>query len=270
MNVNEDKMIPKIIHYCWFGEGEKDSKTLECIKTWQKYLPDYQIKEWSEKDLGLTNNQYALEAYQTKKWAFVSDYFRLYALYHEGGIYFDTDVEVKKSFNDFLDLNFFIGSEQHGSHKHTGTAVIGAEKGSKVIQKLLSVYDNIPFIKKNGTFDITPNPVRLAKPLKEIGFKSLYSDEEPIYLDEKTVIFPVGILSKETNKSYAVHHFAGSWLDASVLKNQWKLELFGKKITIYRYKIRRKNEFQYPQPQNNILLDWDYQKKHKLLIVKGE
>ena len=81
MKVNEGKMIPKIIHYCWFGEGEKDSKTLECIATWKKYLPDYQIKEWSNKDLALVNNQYVTEAFQAKKWAFVSDYFRLYALY---------------------------------------------------------------------------------------------------------------------------------------------------------------------------------------------
>jgi mannosyltransferase OCH1-like enzyme len=270
MNVNEDKMIPKIIHYCWFGEGQKDAKTLECIASWQKHLPDYELKEWSEKDLSLTNNQYALEAYQAQKWAFVSDYFRLYALYHEGGIYLDTDVEVKKSFNDFLDLNFFIGSEQHGSSKHTGTAVIGAEKSSPLIQKLLSVYDNIHFIKKNGTFDITPNPVRLAKPLKEIGFKALYSDDNPIYLNEKTVIFPVGWLSKETVDSYAIHHFAGSWHDAAVLKNKWNLEFLGKKISVYRYKIRRKDEFKYPQAKHNILLDWDYQKKHKLLIVKGE
>ena len=103
-------MIPKIIHYCWFGGNEKNPEILECIASWKKYLPDYEIKEWSEKDLEKVDNAYVKEAYQTKKWAFVSDYFRLYALYHEGGIYFDTDVEVKKSFNEFLNLSFFIGS----------------------------------------------------------------------------------------------------------------------------------------------------------------
>ena len=96
-------MIPKVIHYCWFGNNEKSDKIKFCINTWKKILPDYKFRKWSEKDLDkLGNNIYIKQAYSAKKYAFVSDVFRLYALYTEGGIYLDTDVEVRKSFNQFL------------------------------------------------------------------------------------------------------------------------------------------------------------------------
>ena len=256
-------MIPKIIHYCWFGNNPKDSKSLECIETWKKLLPDYQIKEWSEKDLEKTDNIYVKEAYQSKKWAFVSDYFRLYALFHDGGIYFDTDVEVKKSLDEFLDLEFFIGSELHGKSKHIGTAVIGAQKSSPIIQKLLSVYDNILFIKKDGSFDMTPNTVRLVAPLKECGFQKVYTDTAPIYLNDKNVIFPIHYFSKESETSYTVHHFLSSWTDAVVTKNEWHLNLWGKKLGIYRFKIQKPQEFKYPESMSKKLLDWNYKKKYK-------
>lgn len=259
-------MIPKIIHYCWFGGGEKDAKSLACMETWQKMLPDYQIKEWSEKDLEKVNNAYVKEAYQAKKWAFVADYFRLYALYHEGGIYFDTDIEVKKTLDEFLELDFFIGSEKYGKSQHLGTAVIGAIKGSKVIKKLLSVYDDIHFIKKDGVYDMTPNTVRLIKPLKECGFNEVYTEDSPIYLDEKNVIYPINYFSAESEKSYCTHHFVASWRDDFVCKNKWQLHLFGKDISIYRYKIQKQNKFKYPQSMTKKLIDWNYKKNYKILI----
>ena len=263
-------MIPKIIHYCWFGGNEKNPEILECIASWKKYLPDYEIKEWSEKDLEKVDNAYVKEAYQAKKWAFVSDYFRLYALYHEGGIYFDTDVEVKKSFNEFLNLSFFIGSEKFGKSKHIGSAVIGAEKNSPVIQKMLSVYNDIHFIKKDGSFDTTPNTIRLIDPLKQCGFKEVYTDTTPICLDDKNIIYPITYFSQEDEKSYAVHHFAGSWHDPFILKDKCEFHLFGKNILIYRFKINKPAEFQYPHSKNSILVDWNYKKKYKLLIARGE
>ena len=259
-------MIPKIIHYCWFGNGPKDSKSLECMSTWKKLLPDYQIKEWSEKDLDKIDNPYVKEAYQSKKWAFVSDYFRLYALYLEGGIYFDTDVEVKKSLDEFLNLDFFIGSEKHGKDKHLGTAVIGAKKNSPIIQKLLSVYEDIHFIKNDGSFDMTPNTVRLIKPLKEMGFKEVYTETSPICLNEQNIIYPINYFSKESTNSYTVHHFVASWTDAVITKNEWHFSLFGKKIAVYRFKIQKPKEFKYPESMSKKLIDWNYKKKYKLLI----
>ena len=167
-------MIPKIIHYCWFGNNPKDEQTLKYIEGWKKLLPDYELREWNEKDLSKVNNKYVEEAYQSKKWAFVSDYFRLYALYNEGGIYFDTDVEVRKSFDEFLNLDFFIGSELFEKNKQIGKAVIGAKVKSPIIERLLKEYDDISFIMKDGSFDCVPNTRRLIKPLKELGFSELF------------------------------------------------------------------------------------------------
>ena len=125
-------MIPKIIHYCWFGNNSKSEKINFCMETWKKILPDYTIKEWSDKDLDLfEDNPYVMEAFKAKKWAFVSDVFRLYALYSEGGVYLDTDVEIRKSFDEFLDLDFFIGAEKNKSFESIGTAVIGSNKNNK-------------------------------------------------------------------------------------------------------------------------------------------
>lgn len=127
-------MIPKIIHYCWFGGSPKNEKIRFCMESWKKVLPDYEIREWSEKDLfRFSDNRYVRQAYEAKKWAFVSDVFRLFALYKEGGIYLDTDVEVRKTFSPLLEGDFFIGSEKHGRFESIGTAVIGAAAGNERI-----------------------------------------------------------------------------------------------------------------------------------------
>ena len=99
--------IPKIIHYCWFGKGPKPELVLKCIASWEKYLPDYEIKEWNENNFDINSNIYCKEAYERKKYAFVSDYVRLYAVYNEGGIYFDTDLEVIKNMDVFLNNKAF-------------------------------------------------------------------------------------------------------------------------------------------------------------------
>ena len=227
-------MIPKIIHYCWFGNNPKDEQTLKYIEGWKKLLPDYELREWTDADLSKISNKYAEEAYQSKKWAFVADYFRLYALYNEGGIYFDTDVEVRKSFDEFLNLDFFIGSELYEDNKQIGTAVIGAKKKSPNIAKLLKVYDNISFIKDDGKLDCTPNTQRLISPLKELGFIETYTDKEPIYKDKGNVIYPVQYFSKDTAESYAVHHFAATWIDDFSIKNKLSIKLKNKVIRLIK------------------------------------
>ncbi len=118
-------MIPKIIHYCWFGRGQKSEKIKACIASWKKYLPDYEIVEWNEDNFDLSSNLYVKQAYDSKKWAFVSDYVRLYALYHFGGIYMDTDVEVLKSLDEFLDAPSFTGFKTKDSPI---TAVLAQKK----------------------------------------------------------------------------------------------------------------------------------------------
>lgn len=170
-------MIPKIIHYCWFGGSPKNEKIRFCMESWKKVLPDYEIREWSEKDLfRFSDNRYVRQAYEAKKWAFVSDVFRLFALYKEGGIYLDTDVEVRKTFSPLLEGDFFIGSEKHGRFESIGTAVIGAAAGNGIIKDMLSVYENLDFIPKNRIPDLTPNTVRLVPVFQKYGIVNVYSN----------------------------------------------------------------------------------------------
>lgn len=230
-------MIPAVIHYCWFGDKPEDEAALGYIAGWKKILPGYDFRKWTNADLKDIKNKYVSEAYSMRKWAFVSDYVRLYALYKYGGIYLDTDVEVKKSFDPFLGLDFFCGSEKYKKAKQAGTAVIGSCRNSPVTWALLKVYDNISFIKEDGSADLTPNTKRLAEPLLKLGFSALYTEKEPLYCGDKNVIFPVNYFSEEAPGSYAVHHFCGSWHDDFKIKNKIKLK-YGKK-TFRLLKVRR-------------------------------
>ena len=154
--------IPKIIHYCWFGNSPKTKLVKKCIASWQKYLPEYEIREWNNADILNCNNQYVQEAYKAKKWAFISDYFRLYALYNYGGIYFDTDNEVFKSFDEFLHLDFFSGYENFNGLISPFTAVVGAKKGNSIIKDLLDEYNDLHFIKPNGEYDLCTITTRIT------------------------------------------------------------------------------------------------------------
>ena len=111
----------KKIHYCWFGGKKLPKSVRECIATWKKMLPEYEIKEWNESNFDINTSNFVKEAYENKKWAFVSDYVRIYALYQEGGIYFDTDMKVLKNVSDIVDKDMFLGYEDSG---FIGTAVI--------------------------------------------------------------------------------------------------------------------------------------------------
>ena len=102
-------MITKTIHYCWFGRGELPEKAKQCIESWKKFCPDYEIKEWNEDNFDMNSCAYVKEAYEAKKWAFVSDYARFEILYKYGGLYFDTDVELVKSFDDIVSKGTFMG-----------------------------------------------------------------------------------------------------------------------------------------------------------------
>ena len=148
-------MIPKTIHYCWFGKNNKSSLAEKCLTSWEKYCPDYEIKEWNENNFDINCCQFVKEAYATKKWAFVADYARLYILKEYGGIYMDTDVEVIKPLDRFLVHHAFSGYEDMESNFPTG--IIGAEANNPWITYLLTYYDNRRFIKLNGKCDLSTN-----------------------------------------------------------------------------------------------------------------
>lgn len=212
-------MIPKIIHYCWFGKGEIPKLELRCIESWKKIMPDYELRLWNEDTFDINSNQYVKEAYENRKFAFVSDYVRLYALYQEGGIYLDTDVEVFKDFSPLLHLPAFSGFETNG---YIISCMIASEKGGTWIKDLLTLYDGKHFVKEDKTFDVTPNTVLITKHMQTKGFVMNDSYQE---FKDLTTIFPSEYfcpLRQDTGKinitdnSYCTHHFAGSWIPTNM------------------------------------------------------
>lgn len=143
-------MLPKIIHYCWFGGNEKPDAAKKCIASWQKICPDYQIREWNEGNVDLAScPQYVRDAYGAKKYAYVSDYIRLKALYDHGGFYMDTDVELLKSLDLFLSDRAVIGFE-NDAFVNSGQ-MLAAEAGHPVLAEMMERYDSISFYKPDGS-----------------------------------------------------------------------------------------------------------------------
>ncbi|WP_252182511.1 glycosyltransferase [Citrobacter sp. wls710] len=237
-------LIPKKIHYIWVGNKPKPPFVLECIATWKKFLPDYEIIEWSNECLDSIKNTYAIEAYKNEKWAFVSDYIRLHALYHHGGIYLDTDVEVTKEFDNLLSLDFFSCHEVfNGKTLPITSAVLGASKGNGIIKDLLDTYENKKFIIKN-TFDLTPNTLLITEFLvKKFNISQPFLSDNTIHLREKEIIFPSNYFCEriDNKTNYSIHHFSGSWLLSHSRKD--KLKIFNRLIVSRLKKKSDKGEF---------------------------
>lgn len=211
-----ENKISKKIHYCWFGKGEKSKLMKKCIKSWKRYLPDYEIIEWNEDNYDFLSNDFCREAYENKKWAFVSDYARLDILYKNGGIYMDTDVEIIKNIDELLLDEAFIGFE---NKDYLSTAVIGAQKENLWIKEVLEYYRNRRFIKQNGEMDLIPNPVIITGITCEKY--NLKIDNSSQNLNSILRVYPKEYFSPKnvdrtsdiSLKTYAIHHFNGSWLD---------------------------------------------------------
>lgn len=208
--------IPKIIHYCWFGKKEKPSVVKKCIETWRNILSDYQIIEWNENSFDINFNEFVREAYENGKFAFVSDYVRVYSLYNYGGIYLDTDVEVYKPFSkEILKNDSFWGFEEKN---YIATSTIGAKKGNSLIKTFLESYDNKRFIKKNGEFDTLTNVAIVTDIIKKLGVNL---DGRYQKIDDIATFYPqeyfspydyINCYSKKTDNTYTEHHFYKSWL----------------------------------------------------------
>lgn len=214
-------MINKIIHYCWFGGKQKPRSVRKCMETWKRHLPDYQLMEWNEDNFDINALPYVQAAYTHKKYAFVSDYVRLYALYNFGGIYFDTDIEVLKSFDDLLDAPAFIGYE---SPNCLGTAVIAAEKGNPVIKEFLDFYVDHVFDEN----DKTANSHIISRMLSE---KGVNLNNQFLNFRDELYLYPLDYFIVKTyydfqihlsENSYSIHHCAATWLPWS-LRIKWNL-----------------------------------------------
>ena len=226
--------IPKTIHYIWLGTRPLDKVSIQCMKTWKKYLPDYEVKKWGDdecRDL-IYANKYAKQAYKSKKFAFVSDYLRVYILYHFGGVYMDTDVQIFKSIDRFLDHGAFTCFE---NKEQIPTALMASEKGNKWMEALLRDYDERVFIDENGKMDLMTNVDAITNVSLRMGFlpngkEQVFSDDVHIYT--KDYFCPIDTKNKAndmfTDNTYAAHLFNGSW--RSPLRQ--KLSLLKKKLGI--------------------------------------
>ena len=248
-------MIPKKIHYCWFGGNPLPEDAQKCIASWRKYLPDYEIVEWNESNFDVNSIPYTAQAYTAKKYAFVSDYARFWILYHHGGVYFDTDVEVIKPMDDIIASGPFIGIEKSLATQkpNSGGWVginpglgIGAVKGDEIYREILAKYASMDFDINGGTVvKHTTDIFHLhgfdgTNRLQKVGNITVYPDDVFCPMDSTT-----GLLYL-TDDSRSIHHYSCTWMDRKsfsfrlhLLKNQL-IKIFGAKMVMGLSRIIKK------------------------------
>jgi hypothetical protein len=210
-------VIPKIVHYCWFG-GKPKPLPVECyVENWRNALPGYEIKEWNEENFDVAAWTYAEEALDAGKFAFVSDVARLHALYAHGGIYLDTDVEVMRDFDDLLQNDVVLGFEEGN---YIATSTILAVPGSRLIKDFLQCYRDRAFVQHDGRIDQATNVQVLTTMLDECGLKRdgnaqvLQRFGESIRILDRVALSPIDYLNGidyTEHRTYAAHHFGQSW-----------------------------------------------------------
>ena len=222
-------MIPKIIHYCWFGRNPKPKLAEKCIRSWKKHCRGYKIIEWNEDNYDLSKAPlYVRQAYEAKKWAFVTDYVRLQVVYENGGIYMDTDVELLKPLDSLLSYDAYFGFED-GVHVATGLG-FGAVKGCNILKEMMDDYRDIPFVLEDGTYDLVTCPVRNTKILVSHG---LIPNDDKQILDSGILILPKRYFSPIDNRTgeknvdsetISVHWFSASWCSDEERKYRLEFE----------------------------------------------
>ena len=219
-------MIPKVIHYCWFGGKPLPKSARKCIESWKKYLPDYEIKEWNEDNFDVNMIPYTREAYKYGKYAFVSDFARFYALYHYGGLYFDTDVEVIRPMNDVVARGAFMGIEQDADQVVVAPGLgMGGYAGMELYKRVLDYYTALNFSDKSEskisglvvkcTTDILCQFGFVCEnKLQQVADVWIYPNDYFNPMDDYTGIIRV------TENTRAIHYYAKSWIDGySPLRN---------------------------------------------------
>lgn len=199
-------MIPKIIHFIWVGNKEKPKEVKRCINTWKNKFKDFEFIEWNEKNFDINCNLYVKSAYKAEKWAFVSDYIRLYALYTMGGIYLDTDVIAVDNIESILNNKAFIGFE---NEEYVSAAIMGAEKGHPFIKNLMNFYEGI---NNKESFSFDDNNSLLVTNTLVNDYNLILNNKEQL-LTEGIKIYPDYILSNPSKNSKTIHIFTGTWLE---------------------------------------------------------
>lgn len=256
-------MIPKVLHYCWFGGNALPEFAIRCIESWKQFCPDYEIKQWNESNFNLDCCSYLREAYDAKKWAFVSDYARLKIIYENGGIYLDTDVELVKSLDCLLDYECFLGVETLGKI-NTGLG-FGAVQNSKAVRAMLDEYEGAHFKIANGIYDTHPCPERNTAPFIKEGFNGNCRSIQHLM---DAVVFPpeyfcpIDYVTKEmqiTEKTISIHHFSGTWISSEEM--QWMMD-----VDKYQKTHSKLKTFLYKNKQEYILL-WKSKRSFIYFIV---
>lgn len=203
-------MIPKKIHYVWVGGKEKPKDIQRCINSWKKKLKDYEIIEWNESNFDINSNTFTKGAYEAKKWAYVSDYIRMYALYNEGGIYLDTDNLVLEDLDDFLKDRAFVGFE---NKDYPYTAAFGCEKGHPLVKKVLAYYEGRKFKFDSNDQMKTVNTKIVSEILiKDFGCKV---NNKKQLLKDGIRVYPDYILCNPSKESSVIHIFTGTWMEGA-------------------------------------------------------
>lgn len=205
--------IPKTIHYCWFGGQRIPDVYREYMESWKRFCPDYEIRRWDEGNFDISQSAYMSQAYRHKKWAFVSDYARIRILYEYGGIYLDTDVELLRSWDEFLYSGFFCGMED-AHHVNLGLGC-GAVKGHPVLKRMLDIYDGMCFEEKDGSLNLTPCVAYQTEAMRSFSFEM----KNVLQVREEGSIYPTGffaplspwgVYTPNVNTA-SIHHYTASW-----------------------------------------------------------
>ena len=268
-------MIPKIIHLCWLSGDAYPPMIQTCIDSWKRHLPDYEIRVWDTKRFDVNSTLWTRQAFEVKKYAFAADYIRLYALYHEGGIYLDSDVLVYRSFDNLLDLPYFIGEDFIHLFE---PAIIGCEPGNPWIGKVLERYQDRPFIQADGTYDMLALPLVFRQQLsatysfRKITSKKDFKEEAGFIQIFSSDIFNgrdyIGAI--RLPNGYCSHCFLGSWLKTeSAAKGQLR-QLMPRALVnlLYRYRYQytdlRSRQIPY-QDEKDLQLKWFWKVQPSLL-----
>lgn len=238
-------MIPHKIHYCWYGHSEMPQLAKECMASWHKVMPDWEYKLWNEDNFDINSTPYTAEAYASGKYAFVSDYVRLWALKHEGGVYMDVDFEVYKPFDDLLYHHAFAGFEG-SKHLPVMMGICASEADGEWVTEMLEAYRDRHFLRPDGTPDLTTNVQFITSLMAANGFRQDGTEQE--YKDLH--IFPVDYFSPRhttgeyirTENTYCEHKGLGSW---STHAKGWKgtiQTIVGKKNMTRLIKLKRRIE----------------------------
>lgn len=235
-------MIPKVIHYCWFGGNPFPDLAERCLASWKKYCPDYDIRRWDESNFDIACCDYVKEAYSAKKWAFVSDYARLFILYEYGGIYLDTDVELVSSIDDIIARGSFMGMERNFNREKIIDNInainmglgSGMEPGQPIINEILESYQQDSFIDKYGVQNLYTIVERTTEIFVRHGFdtrKNVIQSVSGVTIYPRDYFCPMDYVSGkiiETANTRSIHHYSATWLSTT----QKRINLINNKYSI--------------------------------------